>query len=165
LRGFSAGCPAARGADGAAARRGWRPRHRPRRYVRHVGGSPLVRQTGLLARVLDLRCRCSPVSCRRAAGSAEALQKLGLGGEEAAAKLPERPGEADCGYYLRTGTCAYGERCRYNHPRHRRDAAVSARFSSSRSPLCVFFPVLLCFFVLLCFTPVWWLVRGALPLS
>jgi hypothetical protein len=105
------------------------------------------------------------VSCRRAAGSAEALQKLGLGGEEAAAKLPERPGEADCGYYLRTGTCAYGERCRYNHPRHRRDAAVSARFSSSRSPLCVFFPVLLCFFVLLCFTPVWWLVRGALPLS
>ncbi|TVU22470.1 hypothetical protein EJB05_32168 [Eragrostis curvula] len=35
------------------------------------------------------------------------------------ARLPERPGEADCGYYLRTGSCGFGERCRYNHPRDR----------------------------------------------
>ncbi|GJN06193.1 hypothetical protein PR202_ga23897 [Eleusine coracana subsp. coracana] len=58
-------------------------------------------------------------------GSAESLQRLGLGGDEAAGKLPERPGEADCAYYLRTGACAYGERCRYNHPRDRRAAAVN----------------------------------------
>ncbi|RRT52743.1 hypothetical protein B296_00036874 [Ensete ventricosum] len=25
----------------------------------------------------------------------------------------------DCAYYMRTGTCSYGERCRYNHPRDR----------------------------------------------
>jgi hypothetical protein len=91
------------------------------------------------------------------------LQKLGLGGEEAAAKLPERPGEADCGYYLRTGTCAYGERCRYNHPRDRGAAAVSARFSSSHLLISTLLRSV--FFVLLCFTPVWWLVPGALPLS
>uniref|UniRef100_A0A0D3ELY5 C3H1-type domain-containing protein n=1 Tax=Oryza barthii TaxID=65489 RepID=A0A0D3ELY5_9ORYZ len=33
--------------------------------------------------------------------------------------LPERPGEEDCVYYLRTGACGFGDRCRYNHPRDR----------------------------------------------
>jgi hypothetical protein len=42
-----------------------------------------------------------------------------------AARLPERPGEADCGYYLRTGGCGFGERCRYNHPRDRGGTEVS----------------------------------------
>jgi hypothetical protein len=47
-------------------------------------------------------------------------------GEEADTWLPERPGEADCGYYLRTGACGFGERCRYNHPRDRGGTEVSA---------------------------------------
>ena len=53
----------------------------------------------------------------------------GEGGEreaEADARLPERPGEADCGYYLRTGACGFGDRCRYNHPRDRGGTEVSA---------------------------------------
>lgn len=29
---------------------------------------------------------------------------------------PDRPGEPDCVYYLRTGMCGYGDNCRYNHP-------------------------------------------------
>ncbi|XP_062190796.1 zinc finger CCCH domain-containing protein 5-like [Phragmites australis] len=59
------------------------------------------------------------------AGLEESMGRLGLGGEdEASAKLPERPGEADCSYYLRTGACGYGERCRYNHP-HDRAATVN----------------------------------------
>ncbi|XP_071697931.1 zinc finger CCCH domain-containing protein 3-like isoform X2 [Rutidosis leptorrhynchoides] len=29
---------------------------------------------------------------------------------------PDRPGEPDCVYYLRTGICGYGHNCRYNHP-------------------------------------------------
>ncbi|CAK9184080.1 unnamed protein product [Ilex paraguariensis] len=29
---------------------------------------------------------------------------------------PDRPGELDCPYYLRTGMCGYGSKCRYNHP-------------------------------------------------
>ncbi|XP_062207561.1 zinc finger CCCH domain-containing protein 6-like isoform X1 [Phragmites australis] len=59
------------------------------------------------------------------AGLEGPMWRLGLdgangGGEgEEAARLPERPGEADCGYYLRTGACGFGERCRYNHPRDR----------------------------------------------
>lgn len=29
---------------------------------------------------------------------------------------PQRPGESDCKYYLRTGFCSYGSNCKYNHP-------------------------------------------------
>nr|XP_043628006.1 zinc finger CCCH domain-containing protein 3-like [Erigeron canadensis] len=31
---------------------------------------------------------------------------------------PDRPGEPDCIYYLRTGMCGYGNNCRFNHPTH-----------------------------------------------
>ncbi|GAB4825211.1 hypothetical protein Ancab_008086 [Ancistrocladus abbreviatus] len=31
---------------------------------------------------------------------------------------PDRPGEPDCIYYLRTGSCGYGSNCRFNHPAH-----------------------------------------------
>ncbi|XP_059299077.1 zinc finger CCCH domain-containing protein 58-like [Lycium ferocissimum] len=39
---------------------------------------------------------------------------------------PERPNEADCIYYLRTGICGYGARCRFNHPRNRSNLAMGA---------------------------------------
>lgn len=42
---------------------------------------------------------------------------------------PDRPGVPDCVYYMRTGFCAYGSRCRYNHPRDR--AAVEAAVRAS----------------------------------
>lgn len=29
---------------------------------------------------------------------------------------PDRPGEPNCIYYLRTGSCGYGSNCRFNHP-------------------------------------------------
>jgi hypothetical protein len=62
----------------------------------------------------------------------------GAGGEDApaaagAARLPERPGEANCVYYLRTGACGYGEGCRYNHPRDR--AAAVSRPTTSPRPI------------------------------
>ncbi|XP_050375432.1 zinc finger CCCH domain-containing protein 34 [Argentina anserina] len=49
-------------------------------------------------------------------GLEESMWQLGLGPGES---YPERPDEADCSYYLRTGICGYGSRCRYNHPRDR----------------------------------------------
>lgn len=30
--------------------------------------------------------------------------------------FPERPGQPDCQYYMRTGDCKYRSSCRYNHP-------------------------------------------------
>uniref|UniRef100_A0A1D1Y113 Zinc finger CCCH domain-containing protein 6 n=1 Tax=Anthurium amnicola TaxID=1678845 RepID=A0A1D1Y113_9ARAE len=57
---------------------------------------------------------------------------------------PERPGERDCDYYMRTGSCGYGDRCRYNHPRNR--AGVAAAVWSGGEypervgqPVCQFF--------------------------
>ncbi|KAF5753608.1 putative transcription factor C3H family [Helianthus annuus] len=44
----------------------------------------------------------------------EPTWQLGLGG--GSDSLPQRPDEADCIYYLRTGFCGYGSRCRFNHP-------------------------------------------------
>ncbi|KAB2095309.1 hypothetical protein ES319_A01G027800v1 [Gossypium barbadense] len=50
-------------------------------------------------------------------GLEEPVCRLGLeGGSES---YPERPDEADCIYYLRTGFCGYGSKCRFNHPRDR----------------------------------------------
>ncbi|KAL6567594.1 RNA-binding, Nab2-type zinc finger [Orobanche gracilis] len=31
--------------------------------------------------------------------------------------LPERPGQADCPYFLKTQRCKFGIRCKFNHPR------------------------------------------------
>lgn len=33
---------------------------------------------------------------------------------------PERPGEPDCSYYIRTGLCRFGATCRFNHPPNRK---------------------------------------------
>ncbi|XP_022640470.1 zinc finger CCCH domain-containing protein 32 isoform X2 [Vigna radiata var. radiata] len=46
----------------------------------------------------------------------ESMWHLTLGGGES---YPERPGVPNCVYYMRTGVCGYGSRCRYNHPRDR----------------------------------------------
>lgn len=33
---------------------------------------------------------------------------------------PERSGEPDCSYYIRTGLCRFGATCRFNHPPNRK---------------------------------------------
>ena len=30
--------------------------------------------------------------------------------------FPERPGQPECQYYMKTGNCKYGSSCRYHHP-------------------------------------------------
>uniref|UniRef100_A0A1J3H922 Zinc finger CCCH domain-containing protein 26 n=1 Tax=Noccaea caerulescens TaxID=107243 RepID=A0A1J3H922_NOCCA len=35
---------------------------------------------------------------------------------EQSSQYPDRPGERDCQFFLRTGQCGYGNSCRYNHP-------------------------------------------------
>ncbi|XP_039000844.1 zinc finger CCCH domain-containing protein 3-like [Hibiscus syriacus] len=37
-------------------------------------------------------------------------------GVSKSASFPDRPGEPDCSYYLRTGLCGYGNNCRFNNP-------------------------------------------------
>ncbi|XP_023881040.2 LOW QUALITY PROTEIN: zinc finger CCCH domain-containing protein 3 [Quercus suber] len=40
------------------------------------------------------------------------------------AAYPDRPGEPNCLYYLRTGQCGYGSNCRYNHPSYASQGAL-----------------------------------------
>ncbi len=35
-------------------------------------------------------------------------------------QFPERLGEPDCVYYMRTGLCGFGQTCRFNHPPNRK---------------------------------------------
>jgi hypothetical protein len=39
--------------------------------------------------------------------------------------FPERPNERDCDYYIRTGQCAYGMDCKFNHPPDRKMVILS----------------------------------------
>jgi hypothetical protein len=40
---------------------------------------------------------------------------------------PERHGEPDCAYYIRTGLCRFGSTCRFNHPHDRKLVIATAR--------------------------------------
>ncbi|XP_071702137.1 zinc finger CCCH domain-containing protein 34-like [Rutidosis leptorrhynchoides] len=62
-------------------------------------------------------------------GLEEPMWQLGLGDS-----YPERPDEADCIYYLRTGFCGYGSRCRFNHPRDRNSIVGAMRLSGGEYP-------------------------------
>ncbi|XP_073050319.1 zinc finger CCCH domain-containing protein 34-like isoform X2 [Primulina eburnea] len=62
-------------------------------------------------------------------GLEEPVWRLGFGG--GSDSYPERPDEPACIYYLRTGFCGYGNRCRFNHPRDR-SAAVGTLSAGGR---------------------------------
>ncbi|XP_057965793.1 zinc finger CCCH domain-containing protein 32 [Malania oleifera] len=63
-------------------------------------------------------------------GLEESMWRFGLRSSES---YPERPGVSDCSYYMRTGFCGFGSRCRYNHPRDR-TAVVAAVRSGGEYP-------------------------------
>ncbi|KAI7738245.1 hypothetical protein M8C21_009776, partial [Ambrosia artemisiifolia] len=42
------------------------------------------------------------------------LEEPGMG--SGSGSYPQRPDEPDCSYYIRTGFCRFGSRCRFNHP-------------------------------------------------
>ncbi|KAI4303196.1 hypothetical protein MLD38_038856 [Melastoma candidum] len=64
----------------------------------------------------------------------EAMWQLQLGEDYDRQVYPERPDEADCIYYLRTGFCGYGPRCRFNHPRERGPVLGASRAGSAEFP-------------------------------
>lgn len=55
------------------------------------------------------------------------MWQLRLAGSGVGPDYPERPGEPDCSYFIKTGTCGYGDRCRFNHP-HSLAAVRSSSF-------------------------------------
>ncbi|KAF8694094.1 hypothetical protein HU200_038554 [Digitaria exilis] len=55
------------------------------------------------------------------------MWKMNLGEAMEMGPYPERVGEPDCSYYMRTGTCRFGVTCKFNHPADRKLAVAAAR--------------------------------------
>ncbi|RWR76554.1 zinc finger CCCH domain-containing protein 32 [Cinnamomum micranthum f. kanehirae] len=64
-------------------------------------------------------------------GLEDSMWQLESGGGD---PYPERPGEPDCKFFVRTGSCGFGARCRYNHPRDRRAVAGGSRIENGEYP-------------------------------
>ncbi|KAL9257600.1 Zinc finger CCCH domain-containing protein [Drosera capensis] len=71
-----------------------------------------------------IRRSLSIVSCRRRASSSDEVKLRHSESMEArvfpSGPYPEREGEPDCSYYVRTGVCRFGSTCRFNHPPNRK---------------------------------------------
>ncbi|KAL3634577.1 hypothetical protein CASFOL_021631 [Castilleja foliolosa] len=50
-------------------------------------------------------------------------------------EFPERPGQLECRYYLRTGDCKFGSTCKYHHPREWAPPRTSFSLSPMGLPL------------------------------
>lgn len=61
--------------------------------------------------------------------SEDAMWQMNLRSSETmeSGPYPERPGEPDCSYYIRTGLCRFGAMCRFNHPPNRKMVIANAR--------------------------------------
>ncbi|CAF2136550.1 BnaA02g35100D [Brassica napus] len=66
-------------------------------------------------------------------GLEASMWRLGLGGG-GGESYPERLDEPDCVYYLRTGVCGYGSRCRFNHPCNRAPVLGGLRTEAGEFP-------------------------------
>ncbi|KAG7550868.1 Zinc finger CCCH-type [Arabidopsis thaliana x Arabidopsis arenosa] len=59
--------------------------------------------------------------------------------------FPERPGQPECQFYMKTGDCKFGTVCKFHHPRDRQTPAPDCVLSSvglplrPGEPLCVFY--------------------------
>ncbi|CAN1128696.1 Zinc finger CCCH domain-containing protein 43 [Linum perenne] len=53
----------------------------------------------------------------------------------AADEYPERPGQPDCSYFLKTGGCKYRSNCKFNHPKVRITKSPSCVLSDKGLPL------------------------------
>jgi hypothetical protein len=49
--------------------------------------------------------------------------------------FPERPGQPECQYYMRTGDCKFGATCKYHHPRDWSSPKSNYMFSPFCLPL------------------------------
>ncbi|KAI3995932.1 hypothetical protein MKX01_017129 [Papaver californicum] len=50
-------------------------------------------------------------------------------------EYPERPGEPECKYYVKTGVCKYGKDCRYDHPREKTAVGPAQHFNFLGLPI------------------------------
>jgi hypothetical protein len=56
---------------------------------------------------------------------------------DARVRFPRRPGEPDCSYYVKFGTCRFGTKCKFNHPARKKKSKVG-RASSQALVMAIF---------------------------
>ncbi|GBG62082.1 hypothetical protein CBR_g28558 [Chara braunii] len=85
---------------------------------------------------------CGPMGMAAQAGGPTAAAgqggTAGVGGMvylQQTREFPERPGQPECTFYMRTGDCKYGMSCRYHHPKDRGVPAAQCALSSMGLPL------------------------------
>nr|CAB3491528.1 unnamed protein product [Digitaria exilis] len=49
-------------------------------------------------------------------------------------EYPQRTGQPDCQYYLKTGTCKFGATCKFHHPREKAAMATRVQFNELGYP-------------------------------
>ncbi|MCO5555456.1 hypothetical protein L7F22_009001 [Adiantum nelumboides] len=84
-----------------------------------LGGASFVYGTGSLNEAPSggIHTTYTPyVPGSAATGLQPALQSAFMANDST---FPERPGQPDCQYYMKTGDCKYGMACRYHHPKDR----------------------------------------------
>lgn len=65
-----------------------------------------------------------PVGGDEAAGEKPpALVPTEAGAADVKVRFPRRPGEPDCSYYLKFGTCRFGIKCKFNHPARKKKSS------------------------------------------
>lgn len=50
-------------------------------------------------------------------------------------EFPERPGQPECSYFLKTGDCKFRSNCKYHHPKHLTSKAQPCALSDKGLPL------------------------------
>jgi hypothetical protein len=63
-----------------------------------------------------------------------AHQAQSIGGQKDTV-FPERPGQPECQYYMKTGDCKFGTTCRYHHPKDRATPSPTCHLSPIGLPL------------------------------
>lgn len=63
-----------------------------------------------------------------------AHQAQSMGGQKDTV-FPERPGQPECQYYMKTGDCKFGTTCRYHHPKDRATPSPTCHLSPIGLPL------------------------------
>ncbi|XP_062205425.1 zinc finger CCCH domain-containing protein 8-like isoform X2 [Phragmites australis] len=76
-------------------------------HPKHIQISPLRGKDTIYTATIDAADGSVPTKTHAPPAPAEAHNTKGL---------PIRPGEVDCTFYMKTGSCMYGSICRYNHP-------------------------------------------------
>ena len=77
----------------------------------------------------------NPTAMASSASSSASAYASSSSCTDLAMALPQRPGEPDCSFYIKTGICKFGMNCRYHHPKNPSMSPLSSKLSPMGLPL------------------------------